>query len=49
MQFNKITKFPPLLPDQWSSSYISYWMPMQPNDDITSGYCWFDYKKMFAV
>ncbi|MBU2971621.1 violacein biosynthesis enzyme VioE [Pseudoalteromonas sp. C2R02] len=45
MQFNKITKVAPLLPEQWSSSYISYWIPMQPDDDITSGYCWFDYKK----
>jgi anthraniloyl-CoA monooxygenase len=45
MQLSKITKKPPLLPAQWSSSYISYWMPMQPDDDITSGYCWFDYTK----
>lgn len=36
-------KQPPLLPNQWSSSYISYWLPMQPEDDITSGICWFDY------
>ncbi|MBE0365528.1 hypothetical protein PULV_b0117 [Pseudoalteromonas ulvae UL12] len=45
MQLGQLTKTPPLLPEQWSSSYISYWMPMQPDDDITSGYCWFDYTK----
>ncbi len=44
MQLSKITKMPPLLPAQWSSSYISYWLPMQPDEDITSGYCWFNYK-----
>ncbi|MGY3802668.1 violacein biosynthesis enzyme VioE [Pigmentibacter ruber] len=38
-------KKPPLLPDQWSSSYISYWQPMQQEDQITSGICWFDYEK----
>ncbi|ESP90716.1 MULTISPECIES: violacein biosynthesis enzyme VioE [Pseudoalteromonas] len=36
-------KHPPKLPTQWNSSYISYWQPMQPQDHITSGYCWFDY------
>lgn len=36
---------PPLLPIQWSSAYISYWSPMLPNDQITSGYCWFDYAR----
>lgn len=34
---------PPRLPEQWSSSYISYWQPMQQEDQITSGICWFDY------
>lgn len=34
---------PPLLPLQWSSAYVSYWTPMQEDDQITSGYCWFDY------
>lgn len=34
---------PPLLPQQWSSAYISYWLPMREEDQITSGYCWFDY------
>ncbi|TQF71221.1 violacein biosynthesis enzyme VioE [Pseudoalteromonas luteoviolacea] len=36
---------PPILPLQWNSSYISYWSPMQPEEHITSGYCWFDYGK----
>ncbi|PHV13485.1 violacein biosynthesis enzyme VioE [Chitinimonas sp. BJB300] len=36
---------PPLLPAQWSGAYISYWSPMQPDDQITSGYCWFDYTR----
>ena len=36
---------PPLLPAQWSSSYISYWQPMQKEDHITSGVCWFDYEQ----
>lgn len=36
---------PPLLPIQWSSAYISYWSPMQQDDQITSGYCWFDYAR----
>ena len=35
---------PPRLPSQWSSSYISYWQPMQKEDHITSGVCWFDYE-----
>ncbi|KID57463.1 violacein biosynthesis protein VioE [Pseudoalteromonas luteoviolacea] len=35
----------PKLPAQWSTSYISYWQPMQPDDHITSGYCWFDYTR----
>lgn len=34
----------PLLPKQWSSSYVSYWQPMLAADDITSGMCWFDYE-----
>ncbi|AFY56407.1 violacein biosynthesis enzyme VioE [Rivularia sp. PCC 7116] len=34
---------PPLLPKQWSTSYVSYWQPMLDEDQITSGYCWFDY------
>ena len=36
---------PPLLPMQWSSAYVSYWTPMQEDDQITSGYCWFDYAR----
>ncbi len=36
---------PPLLPLQWSSAYISYWLPMQQEDQVTSGYCWFDYAR----
>ncbi|NHZ81403.1 violacein biosynthesis enzyme VioE [Massilia sp. CCM 8695] len=36
---------PPLLPMQWSSAYISYWLPMQQEDEVTSGYCWFDYAR----
>lgn len=36
---------PPLLPMQWSSAYISYWSPMQQDDELTSGYCWFDYAR----
>lgn len=36
---------PPLLPMQWSSAYISYWTPMQEDDQVTSGYCWFDYAR----
>jgi len=36
---------PPLLPMQWSSAYVSYWSPMQPEDQLTSGYCWFDYAR----
>ncbi|KAB8047893.1 violacein biosynthesis enzyme VioE [Janthinobacterium rivuli] len=36
---------PPLLPIQWSSAYISYWTPMQEDDQVTSGYCWFDYAR----
>lgn len=36
---------PPLLPMQWSSAYISYWTPMQEHDQVTSGYCWFDYAR----
>ncbi|RDH42580.1 violacein biosynthesis enzyme VioE [Zooshikella ganghwensis] len=42
MKLDKIPS-PPLLPDQWSSSYISYWTPMFDEDQITSGYCWFNY------
>lgn len=34
---------PPLLPMQWSSAYLSYWLPMREEDQLTSGYCWFDY------
>ncbi|OHU86544.1 MULTISPECIES: violacein biosynthesis enzyme VioE [Pseudoalteromonas] len=45
MELNKLDKVPPRLPNKWSSSYISYWQPMLPEDDITSGYCWFDYTK----
>lgn len=36
---------PPLLPLQWSSAYISYWTPMREDDQVTSGYCWFDYAR----
>lgn len=36
---------PPLLPLQWSSAYVSYWTPMQADDQVTSGYCWFDYAR----
>ncbi|MBJ6764533.1 violacein biosynthesis enzyme VioE [Myxococcaceae bacterium JPH2] len=36
---------PPLLPVQWSSAYVSYWSPMLRDDQITSGYCWFDYAR----
>ncbi len=36
---------PPMLPSQWSSSYISYWQPMLEEDEMTSGYCWFDYSR----
>ena len=36
---------PPLLPLQWSSAYVSYWTPMQADDQLTSGYCWFDYAR----
>ena len=36
---------PPLLPMQWSSAYVSYWTPMQADDQVTSGYCWFDYAR----
>lgn len=36
---------PPLLPTQWSSAYVSYWSPMQEQDQLTSGYCWFDYAR----
>ncbi|KUM02166.1 violacein biosynthesis enzyme VioE [Chromobacterium subtsugae] len=34
---------PPLLPQQWSSAYVSYWSPMLQDDQLSSGYCWFDY------
>nr|AHE14571.1 putative VioE-like protein MarE [uncultured bacterium] len=35
---------PPLLPErQWSSSYVSYWSPMQGGDRMTSGHVWYDY------
>ncbi|TDR81379.1 violacein biosynthesis enzyme VioE [Paludibacterium purpuratum] len=40
-----MTRIPPLLPQQWSSAYISYWSPMMPEDQISSGYCWFDYTR----
>ncbi|CCQ11963.1 hypothetical protein PALB_28640 [Pseudoalteromonas luteoviolacea B = ATCC 29581] len=43
MELRKVDRVPPMLPECWSSSYISYWLPMKPEDDITSGYCWFDY------
>ncbi|NTX08252.1 violacein biosynthesis enzyme VioE [Myxococcus sp. CA040A] len=36
---------PPLLPMQWSSAYVSYWSPMLPGDQMTSGYCWFNYAR----
>ncbi|MBA8736169.1 violacein biosynthesis enzyme VioE [Chromobacterium violaceum] len=36
---------PPLLPARWSSAYVSYWSPMLPDDQLTSGYCWFDYER----
>ncbi|OFA07153.1 violacein biosynthesis enzyme VioE [Duganella sp. HH101] len=36
---------PPLLPMQWNSAYISYWSPMRDEDQLTSGYCWFDYAR----
>ncbi|WP_444944178.1 violacein biosynthesis enzyme VioE [Microbulbifer sp. ZKSA006] len=45
MTLKKDQKKPPKLPAQWSSSYISYWQPMQATDHITSGYCWFDYER----
>jgi violacein biosynthesis enzyme VioE len=45
MEPEKIPNTPPLLPDQWSTSYISYWQPMLEEDQITSGYCWFDYSR----
>lgn len=38
-------KTPPMLPERWSTSYISYWQPMLEEDQITSGYCWFDYSR----
>jgi protodeoxyviolaceinate monooxygenase len=43
MELEKTAKTPPMLPDQWNTSYISYWQPMLEEDQITSGYCWFDY------
>ncbi|MBV8047728.1 MAG: violacein biosynthesis enzyme VioE [Paludibacterium sp.] len=36
---------PPLLPPQWSGAYVSYWFPMLPDDQISSGFCWFDYTR----
>ncbi|MBD2501641.1 violacein biosynthesis enzyme VioE [Anabaena azotica] len=45
MEFEKRLDTPPMLPDQWSTSYISYWQPMLEEDQITSGYCWFDYRR----
>lgn len=45
MELQKTSDTPPLLPDQWSTSYISYWQPMLEEDQITSGYCWFDYNR----
>jgi anthraniloyl-CoA monooxygenase len=34
---------PPILPDMWSASYVSYWFPRQAGDEMTSGHVWFDY------
>jgi anthraniloyl-CoA monooxygenase len=34
---------PPAFPDTWSASYVSYWFPAAPDDQITSGNVWFDY------
>lgn len=45
MKLEKIPETPPMLPDQWNTSYISYWQPMLEEDQITSGYCWFDYNR----
>ncbi|MBR8838562.1 MAG: violacein biosynthesis enzyme VioE [Stigonema ocellatum SAG 48.90 = DSM 106950] len=45
MEPEKTPKTPPMLPNQWSTSYISYWQPMLEEDQITSGYCWFDYNR----
>lgn len=42
-QTTPLPPLPPLLPSQWSSAYVSYWTPMRPDDQLTSGYCWFDY------
>ena len=38
----------PVLPDRWSTSYVSYWQPMLEDDELTSGYCWFDYKRQIC-
>lgn len=43
MELEKTPQTPPMLPERWSTSYISYWQPMLEEDRITSGYCWFDY------
>lgn len=43
MELEKAPDTPPMLPTQWSTSYISYWQPMLEQDQMTSGYCWFDY------
>ncbi len=45
MKLQTKSKTPPNFPDRWSSSYISYWQPMLEEDQITSGYCWFDYNR----
>lgn len=45
MELEKRYKTPPMLPIQWSTSYVSYWQPMLESDRMTSGYCWFDYRR----
>jgi protodeoxyviolaceinate monooxygenase len=45
MELEKKPETPPMLPEQWGTSYISYWQPMLEEDHITSGYCWFDYSR----
>jgi violacein biosynthesis enzyme VioE len=45
MELEKTHKTPPMLPVQWSTSYVSYWQPMLEKDRMTSGYCWFDYSR----
>lgn len=39
---------PPRLPNQWSTSFVSYWQPMLEDDQMTSGYCWFDHIKQIC-